>query len=69
MPMATDDARPGRGAQPMQNADAKHCRKLTRNAVNGLGGSDILVNRAAHQATFKSKASLSRLWKNISNFV
>jgi NAD(P)-dependent dehydrogenase (short-subunit alcohol dehydrogenase family) len=31
-----------------------HCRALIAKAVSELGGIDILVNNAAHQATFKS---------------
>src|SRR4051812_46544378 len=30
-----------------------HCRSIVRRAVRELGGVDILVNNAAHQATFK----------------
>src|ERR1700742_1625445 len=33
--------------------DAKHCREVIKKAVDELGGIDILVNNAAHQATFK----------------
>jgi NAD(P)-dependent dehydrogenase (short-subunit alcohol dehydrogenase family) len=33
---------------------AAHCRSLIDRAVRELGGIDILVNNAAHQATFKS---------------
>jgi NAD(P)-dependent dehydrogenase (short-subunit alcohol dehydrogenase family) len=36
----------------IQNAD--HCRAIVDTAVQELGGIDILVNNAAHQATFKS---------------
>ena len=32
---------------------AAHCRKVVDTAVTELGGIDILVNNAAHQATFK----------------
>src|SRR6266566_7832387 len=32
---------------------AKHCRAIVDQAVKRLGGIDILVNNAAHQATFK----------------
>ena len=32
---------------------AVHCREIVRRAVSELGGIDILVNNAAHQATFK----------------
>jgi hypothetical protein len=34
----------------LQSAD--HCRKIIETAVRELGGIDILVNNAAHQATF-----------------
>jgi NAD(P)-dependent dehydrogenase (short-subunit alcohol dehydrogenase family) len=33
--------------------DAAHCRKIIDTAVAELGGIDILVNNAAHQASFK----------------
>src|SRR5947209_7916138 len=33
---------------------AAHCRSLIDRAIRELGGIDILVNNAAHQATFKS---------------
>jgi NAD(P)-dependent dehydrogenase (short-subunit alcohol dehydrogenase family) len=33
--------------------DAAHCREIVKQAVDGLGGVDILVNNAAHQASFK----------------
>ncbi|HKV14682.1 MAG TPA: SDR family oxidoreductase [Reyranella sp.] len=33
--------------------DAAHCRAIVDKAVAELGGIDILVNNAAHQATFK----------------
>jgi NAD(P)-dependent dehydrogenase (short-subunit alcohol dehydrogenase family) len=39
-------------AGDLQNA--AHCRKVIDTAVNELGGIDILVNNAAHQATFSS---------------
>jgi NAD(P)-dependent dehydrogenase (short-subunit alcohol dehydrogenase family) len=32
---------------------AAHCRKIIDTALNELGGIDILVNNAAHQASFK----------------
>jgi NAD(P)-dependent dehydrogenase (short-subunit alcohol dehydrogenase family) len=32
---------------------ANHCREIVQKAVSELGGVDILVNNAAHQATFK----------------
>lgn len=35
----------------IQNAD--HCREIVDTAVRELGGVDILVNNAAHQATFE----------------
>ena len=35
----------------IQNAD--HCRTIVQKAMSELGGVDILVNNAAHQATFK----------------
>src|ERR1700710_1436154 len=41
----------------LQNPD--HCRKVIQQAVNDLGGIDILVNNAAHQATFKDIADIS----------
>jgi NAD(P)-dependent dehydrogenase (short-subunit alcohol dehydrogenase family) len=41
----------------LQNAD--HCRAVIREAVGKLGGIDILVNNAAHQATFKDIADIS----------
>ena len=36
-----------------------HCRKIIDTAVAELGGIDILVNHAAHQATFKSIEDIS----------
>lgn len=39
---------------PGDIAEAQHCRSLVERAVVDLGGLDILVNNAAHQATFKS---------------
>jgi NAD(P)-dependent dehydrogenase (short-subunit alcohol dehydrogenase family) len=36
-----------------------HCRKIIQTAIDELGGIDILVNNAAHQATFKSIADIS----------
>ena len=38
-------------AGDLRNPD--HCRSVIRRAVDELGGIDILVNNAAHQATFK----------------
>ncbi len=34
-------------------SDASHCRAIVDRAVDEFGGVDILVNNAAHQATFK----------------
>lgn len=39
--------------------DAAHCRRIVDAAVGELGGIDILVNNAAHQATFKSIEDIS----------
>jgi NAD(P)-dependent dehydrogenase (short-subunit alcohol dehydrogenase family) len=39
--------------------DAEHCRKIIAKAVAELGGIDILVNNAAHQASFKDLADIS----------
>ncbi len=39
--------------------DPEHCRSVVRRAVDELGGVDILVNNAAHQATFKSIEDIS----------
>lgn len=36
-----------------------HCRAIVDKAVSELGGLDILVNNAAHQATFKSIEDIS----------
>jgi NAD(P)-dependent dehydrogenase (short-subunit alcohol dehydrogenase family) len=41
----------------LQRAD--HCRSVIAKAVSELGGIDILVNNAAHQATFKSIEDIS----------
>jgi hypothetical protein len=38
---------------------AEHCRLIVDRAVKQLGGVDILVNNAAHQATFKDIADIS----------
>ncbi|HKU04813.1 MAG TPA: SDR family oxidoreductase [Bradyrhizobium sp.] len=38
---------------------AKHCRAVIDKAVSELGGIDILVNNAAHQATFKDIVDIS----------
>ena len=37
----------------------KHCRAIIEKAVSELGGIDILVNNAAHQATFKDIEDIS----------
>jgi len=39
--------------------DAAHCRHIIETAVSELGGIDILVNNAAHQATFRSIEDIS----------
>lgn len=39
--------------------DSAHCRSLVARAVAELGGLDILVNNAAHQATFKDIEDIS----------
>jgi len=39
--------------------DAGHCRRIVETAVRELGGLDILVNNAAHQATFHDLADIS----------
>lgn len=36
-----------------------HCRKIVETAVSELGGVDILVNNAAHQASYKDLADIS----------
>src|SRR5579871_4710317 len=38
---------------------AQHCRYVIQHAVEVLGGVDILVNNAAHQATFKDIGEIS----------
>ena len=40
-------------------SDPAHCRAIVAKAVKELGGIDILVNNAAHQATFKDIADIS----------
>jgi NAD(P)-dependent dehydrogenase (short-subunit alcohol dehydrogenase family) len=37
----------------------ERCRKIIQKAIDELGGIDILVNNAAHQATFKSIEDIS----------
>ena len=44
-------------AGDLQKAD--HCRAVIKTAVDELGGIDILVNNAAHQATFKDIGDIS----------
>jgi NAD(P)-dependent dehydrogenase (short-subunit alcohol dehydrogenase family) len=44
-------------AGDIQHAD--HCRKIVATAVKDLGGIDILVNNAAHQASFKDIGDIS----------
>ncbi len=39
--------------------DPKHCRAVIQRAVDDLGGIDILVNNAAHQATFHDITEIS----------
>lgn len=39
--------------------DPEHCRAIIDKAVTGLGGIDILVNNAAHQATFEKIEDIS----------
>ncbi len=40
-------------------SDPDHCRSVVRRAADELGGIDILVNNAAHQATFKDIGDIS----------
>ena len=39
--------------------EPEHCRAVIKKAVDELGGIDILVNNAAHQATFKDIGDIS----------
>jgi NAD(P)-dependent dehydrogenase (short-subunit alcohol dehydrogenase family) len=39
--------------------DPAHCRSIVERSVSELGGVDILVNNAAHQASFKSPEEIS----------
>jgi NAD(P)-dependent dehydrogenase (short-subunit alcohol dehydrogenase family) len=40
--------------------DANHCRAIIDKAISELGAIDVLVNNAAHQASFKSIDDISR---------
>jgi NAD(P)-dependent dehydrogenase (short-subunit alcohol dehydrogenase family) len=44
---------------PGDLADPAHCRSIVERAVSNLGGIDILVNNAAHQATFTEIGEIS----------
>jgi hypothetical protein len=44
---------------PGDLCDPQHCRSIIQRAADELGGIDILVNNAAHQATFKEIAEIS----------
>jgi NAD(P)-dependent dehydrogenase (short-subunit alcohol dehydrogenase family) len=44
---------------PGDISDPAHCRAIVARAVDQLGGIDILVNNAAHQATFKDIGDIS----------
>jgi len=44
---------------PGDITDPAHCRRIVDTAVSKLGGIDILVNNAAHQATFKDISDIS----------
>lgn len=44
---------------PGDIADPAHCRRIVDTAIRELGGLDILVNNAAHQATFKDIGDIS----------
>jgi NAD(P)-dependent dehydrogenase (short-subunit alcohol dehydrogenase family) len=39
--------------------DPRHCREVITRAVEDLGGVDILINNAAHQASFKEIGDIS----------
>jgi NAD(P)-dependent dehydrogenase (short-subunit alcohol dehydrogenase family) len=46
-------------------SDAAHCRSIIGRAIEELGGVDILVNNAAHQATVKDVGKISdEEWEN-----
>ena len=51
----------GRKAVPVRGdiKDPRHCESLVRRAREELGGLDILVNNAAHQASFSSIEDIS----------
>jgi NAD(P)-dependent dehydrogenase (short-subunit alcohol dehydrogenase family) len=55
------DEEAGRQAvlMPGDIGEPAHCRAIIEKAVSGLGGLDILVNNAAHQATFESIEDIS----------
>jgi hypothetical protein len=44
---------------PGDVGDPAHCRSIVEHAIAALGKIDILVNNAAHQATFKELADIS----------
>lgn len=44
---------------PGDISDPAHCRAVIDKAITELGGLDILVNNAAHQATFKDIGDIS----------
>jgi NAD(P)-dependent dehydrogenase (short-subunit alcohol dehydrogenase family) len=44
---------------PGDITDAAHCRHIIDRAIDELGGIDVLVNNAAHQATFKDIGDIS----------
>jgi hypothetical protein len=44
---------------PGDIGESSHCRAVIEKAVSELGGLDILVNNAAHQATFESIEDIS----------
>ncbi|CCW19284.1 short-chain dehydrogenase/reductase SDR [Sphingobium indicum BiD32] len=49
---------------PGDISSAQHCRAIIEKAVEALGGIDILVNNAAHQASFEALGDISdREWE------
>lgn len=44
---------------PGDISEESHCRKLVSEAIDGLGGLDILVNNAAHQALHRSLSEIT----------